>query len=138
LALAVLLEQVIQREAQEALPLLLVLLEALALLATQEALVMVAVAALVQHLLEVMSILQVVAVKVEPKVTLVRLTEPAVTAAADSGVVQVEALDLTVVLVAQAYMARVAVAGPVEIILVALAAMVILKFGSIRNESSKN
>ena len=49
LALAVLLERVIQREAQEALPLLLVSLEALALLATQEALVMVVVVESAQH-----------------------------------------------------------------------------------------
>ena len=74
----------------------------------------------------------------EPKVTLVRLTEPAVTAAADSGVVQVEALDLTVVLVAQAYMARVAVAAQEAITLVALVVLGTLKFGSILNESSKN
>ena len=70
--------------------------------------------------------------------TLVRLTEPAVTAAADSGVVQVEALDLTVVLVAQAYMARVAVAAQEAITLVALVVLGTLKFGSILNESSKN
>lgn len=74
----------------------------------------------------------------EPKVTLVRLTEPAVTAAADSGVVQVEALDLIVPLAAQAYMARVAVAAQEAITLVALVALVTLKFGSILNESSKN
>lgn len=49
LALPVLLERVIQREAQEALPLLLVSLEALALLATQEPLVMVVVVESAQH-----------------------------------------------------------------------------------------
>ena len=64
--------------------------------------------------------------------------EPVVMVAAALLVVQVEVLDLIAPLGVQAYLARVAVAGQVEIMLVALVALATLKYGSTRNESGKN